>query len=1551
MDGDLDIATVTVTITEKPNYIPNAHDDERGTTVNISVNINVLLNDTGLDDGGISLSILTAPHPAEGSATVNGTNNTIDFTPATDFTGDVVFEYEVCDADGDCDSAHVVVHVKNENFVPFAVNDSVSVWMNNDVNINVLANDYNLDDGLNEVTIYTNPVNGSAVVYGDNSINYTPSNWYIGLDSMLYMVEDADGDIDTALVYIEIKAPVNHIPVAVDDSRGTSKNTNVIVDVLFNDKGLEDGGLIVTVDNTPTNGSVVVNGDNTVTYTPDVDYIGTDNFEYHFCDGDGDCSATATVTIIVKEVNILPEAVDDNATTYMDTPVTINVLDNDTKLYDGIKSLNIHTNPSNGSVVINPDRTVTYTPYNWYLGTDQFKYWVEDVDGDYSIATVTIKVIEEPNHMPVANDDSRGTSVNTDVIVDVLVNDNGLEDGGIVVTSLTTPTNGAITVNVDNTITYTPNTDYLGTDQFSYQVCDTDGDCSSATVIIIVKENNVVPMAADDNANVYMNIGKVIHVLTNDTGLEDGIGDLIIYSNPSNGNAVVNGDNTVTYTPAMWYVGSDSFEYQVEDVDGDYSIATVYITISKEPDYVPVAVNDSRGTILNTEVNIDVLMNDSGLEDGGLTLTVNSTPSNGSAVVEIDNTITYNPNTDYLGADQFTYQVCDLDGDCATATVTIHVKETNALPVANDDNATTIINTSVIVDVLTNDTGLEDDGIFVSEYSNPFYGTIAIHANNTITYTPNNWFTGSDSFEYMVTDADGDYSVATVTVTVTDKPDYVPVANDDARGTTINTDVVVDVLVNDTGLEDGGLVLSVTKDPINGTYVINGDNTITYSPATDYAGTDNFDYEVCDSDGDCSSATVTVTVKETNYVPVANNDNGTTIMDQSVTINVIANDTGLEDGIGAVAEYSSPAHGNVVINADYSVTYTPNNWYVGLDSFTYWLEDVDGDYSIATVNITVNPKPNYIPVATDDARGTSINTDVTVDVLVNDSGLEDGGIVVSVISGPTNGSVTVNGDNTITYSPDTDYTGTDQFDYQVCDTDGDCATATVTITVKESNVVPVAIDDDLTTYLNTSETIDVLANDAGLDDGGISVTIFSDPSHGSIIVNGDLSITYTPDSWYLGDDSFEYMVSDVDGDYSIARVSVTVSSEPDHQPVANDDARGTSINADVTVDVLINDTGLGDGGIVVSSGTNPSNGTITVNGDNTITYSPDNDYIGTDQFDYQLCDANGDCDQATVVITVREENNVPVAVDDKIFTNVETDVTVPVLENDSGLEDGGIQISVNAESANGTLTVNGDNTITYSPNISFEGVDTFRYMVTDADGDYDIADVVVYVMSGTLPGITFSDISGNTKEDGTKATFTVVLKTQPTENVNIDFSSDDLTEGVLSENRLTFSSLNWDTEQTVTITGQDDEIDDGDITYTIISDKVVSSDPIYSNLEINNISITNVDDDDAGITLIEGTNQTSEYGDSTSFMLVLNSEPTADVNIELVSTDLTEGMLDVINVVFSSENWSDTVTVLVTGQDDNEVDGDITFSIELMESESEDPNYDGIDLNDLSILN
>ena len=172
-------------------------------------------------------------------------------------------------------------------------------------------------------------------------------------------------------------------------------------------------------------------------------------------------------------------------------------------------------------------------------------------------------------------------------------------------------------------------------------------------------------------------------------------------------------------------------------------------------------------------------------------------------------------------------------------------------------------------------------------------------------------------------------------------------------------------------MEDGGLIVTILSAPnvLEGTAVVIND-TIVFTPAVGYSGLSTFEYTVTDADGDSDNARVMITVLAdgvTNHLPVATDDATSTLVNTPVDIDVLSNDTGLEDGFGQIIIFEAPQHGSVIVNTNRTITYTPSNLFIGDDSFRYWVEDIHGDYSIATVTVTVSDTPDYQPIANDDA--------------------------------------------------------------------------------------------------------------------------------------------------------------------------------------------------------------------------------------------------------------------------------------------------------------------------------------------------------------------------------------------------------------------------------------------------------------------------------------------------------------------------------------------------------------------------------------------------------
>ena len=219
------------------------------------------------------------------------------------------------------------------------------------------------------------------------------------------------------------------------------------------------------------------------------------------------------------------------------------------------------------------------------------------------------------------------------------------------------------------------------------------------------------------------------------------------------------------------------------------------------------------------------------------------------------------------------------------------------------------------------------------------------------------------------------------------------------------------------------------------------------------------------------------------------------------------------------------------------------------------------------------------------------------------------------------------------------------------------------------------------------------------------------------------------------------------------------------------------------------------------------------------------------------------------------------------------------------------------------------------------------------------------------PGINVSAISGPTTEAGGAATFTVVLNSQPTADVTIGISSSNTAEGTVSNSSLTFTTANWNVNQIVTVTGVDDFIADGDINYTIVTAPAASSDGAYNNLNANDVAVTNLDNETAGIFVSSISGPTTEAGGTATFSIVLSSMPTANVTIGIASSNPAEGTVSTSSVTFTAANWNVAQIVTVTGVDDFAADGNVSYTIVTAPAVSADLTYLALNPADVAVVN
>jgi len=496
--------------------------------------------------------------------------------------------------------------------------------------------------------------------------------------------------------------------------------------------------------------------------------------------------------------------------------------------------------------------------------------------------------------------------------------------------------------------------------------------------------------------------------------------------------------------------------------------------------------------------------------------------------------------------------------------------DTNDPPDAVNDSPSTSEDQAVQIGVRANDFDPDGDTLTITAVSTPSHGTAAINVNGTITYTPTANYNGADSFTYSVSDGNGGTDTATVNVTVAAVNDAPDAVNDTS---TVNEDGFVDIAVrsNDTDIENNALTVTAVGTPAHGTAAIVSGN-VRYTPSANYNGSDSFTYTISDGAGGTDTATVNVTVNPVNDPPVAGDDSATTDEDVAFAIDVLSNDSDI-DGIDtlSVSAVGAAAHGSVAINANGTIQYTPNANYNGSDSFTYTLSDGKGGTDTATVSLTINPV-NDTPAPAADARLINENTFVDINVRANDTDIDGDALTVSAVGSAANGTTAINPDGTVRYTPNADFFGVDSFSYTVSDGAGGSANATVTVTV---NNIPEARYDRAVTIEEQAVTFQVVANDKELDGDALFVSAVSQGAHGSVAIAGSGQVTYTPTLNFVGVDSFTYTVADGRGGFDTETVTVTVEEVVDDGELMVNPVSAAGLQDETTI------AALADGGWVV----------------------------------------------------------------------------------------------------------------------------------------------------------------------------------------------------------------------------------------------------------------------------------------------------------------------------------------------------------------------------------
>ncbi|TOJ75710.1 cadherin-like domain-containing protein, partial [Vibrio parahaemolyticus] len=623
-----------------------------------------------------------------------------------------------------------------------------------------------------------------------------------------------------------------------------------------------------------------------------------------------------------------------------------------------------------------------------------------------------------------------------------------------------------------------------------------------------------------------------------------------------------------------------------------------------------------------------------------------------------DGSVTYTPNDNYHGTDSFTYIVTS-GGVSESTTVNVDVTPENDAPVAKDDTTITDEDTPVTIDVLPNDTDVDGDKLSIESASVPKeQGTVEV-VNGKLVFTPAENFNGDAEITYTVTDGQLT-DEAKVTVTVNPVNDAPTIKVDVVEGITenaVSTDTLVATLeVADTDTPEDQLTVSLENNS-NGYFVLVGDEVKLTQAGVDAVNNDELNLKdltisasVSDGVNPTASDSDSLVVNRVNDAPTVENAIADQVLSEDFDAYTIDLNEVFKDSDSSL-EFSVSGNSNIQVAIVNGIaTFTPTADWNGSEALTFTATDPSGESVSQTVNFTVAP---VVDIVADKATVVE-DTPTIIKVLGNDTFEGDDKVVsLDTNNGPANGTVSVNPDGSVTYTPNDNYHGTDSFTYIVT-SGGVSESTTVRVDVTPVNDAPVAKDDTAITDEDTPVTIGVLPNDTDVDGDKLSIESASVPKEqGTVeVVNGKL--VFTPAENFNGDAEITYTVTD--GQLTDeAKVTVTVNPVNDAPTIKVDAVESITedgVNTDTVVATLtVRDTETPEDQLTVSLENN-SNGYFVLVGNDVKLTQAGVDAVNNDELNLK---------DLTISASVSDGVNPTASDSDSLIVNRVNDV--PTVEN------------------------------------------------------------------------------------------------------------------------------------------------------------------------------------------------------------------------------------------------------------------------------------------------
>ncbi len=1056
----------------------------------------------------------------------------------------------------------------------------------------------------------------------------------------------------------------------------------------------------------------------------------------------------------------------------------------------------------------------------------------------------------------------------------------------------------------------------VGLNNIILTVTDSDGNSSTCTAVVTI-EDTIAPIAIAQNITVNLDATGNVSITAGDidNGSNDTCGIASVSIDKTNFNCADLGANPATNTVVL----------TVTDVNNNIATTTALVTV--EDDVAPV-INCIANQAVVTDNDICGYTNigsswNATATDGCVTIDNLTYSLSGATVLAnaLANT-TLDGQVFNSGETTVTWIAIDGSNVSSQCSYTVSVNDTTN-PIAIGQDITIQLDASGDVNITTtdiNDGSTDNCGIQSLSLDKTDF-TCADFGANTVILT--------------VIDTSGNISTDTVTVTVEDT--IAPVAVCSPITVQLNT--------------SGNYSLSISN--INTIASGSTDNcpnfTTSVSPNTfdcSTVGANTVTLTITDIAGNTNTCTTTVTVEDST-APTAICQNITVQLDASgiAVITAADIDNGSNDACGIASLVASKTN---FACAD-----------IGSNSVTLTVTDTNGNQSTCLATVTI--EDNVAPVFTYCPTNFSTSTDLgfcayTLNTTSLNPNVTDNCDVTPTISYSLSGVTTGTGTNLngVLFNQ-----GVTNVTWTAADAEGNSTTCNFTVSINDTEP-PIANVQDITVQLQRDGTVQIIPSD--IDNGStdncgiISYEISSDggTTYGSSVLYDCSNLAPTFNQASL-------RITDASGLSSLALATITVQDK--QAPTLDDltdrnEITDTDLCTYTHLDTLWNPTDNCDttptitytlaGATTTVTGSNATlNGQVFESGTTTVTWTVSDN----------AAPANTGTVSFTVIVT--DTQNPIISCPSNITQDVANagdasativGITAPIYSDNC------VVAKLTYELSGATIAAAQASGINELSSADFNlGTTTVTYLAEDAAGNTEICNFLVTINALPENTIIVSETSIQTSENLTTNTFTVVLPFAPSGIVVFDIASDDPTEGTVSTSILTFDPSNWNVPQTITVTGVNDDVQDGDSAYNIVltTDQAATDDLSgYENVNPSDVAVTNLDNDIAGVTVSNSSNPTTEGLGIATFTIVLDTEPIENVTITLTGDDATElGSLDISTVTFTPADWENPQTITVTGKDDDLVDGDISYAIVTSNASSLDPNYDALVIADVSVIN